>query len=117
MGDYTAIEATPSTTHIAFKDRRAAESFYVGLNGKPLPGREDTLSLAWVPNGTPSIAPPAKEEQQGEAMEVEPSRKEESAEAKGEGKEEKVEKEEREEGEVQQGDMDYEVADESEWIE
>lgn len=47
-------------------------------------------------------------------MDVDPSKKEESAEAKHEAKEEK---EEKEEGEVHQGDMDYEVADESEWIE
>lgn len=111
-----AIEATPSTTHIVFKDRRTAENFYAGVNGKPLPGQEDTLTLAWVANNTPSIASPAKEEQHGEAMDVEPSKKEESAEARHEEKEEKVEKEEKEEGEVQQGDMDYEVADESEWI-
>ena len=47
-------------------------------------------------------------------MGAEPSRNEESAETKHGGKDEK---EEQEDGEVQQGDMDYEVADENEWIE
>lgn len=108
------MESTPSTTHISFKDRKAAESFYAGLNGKPLPGQEDTLAVAWVPNGSASLVPPAKEEPPGGDMDVEPSRKEESAEVK---QDEKQVKEEKEEGEVQQGEMDYEVADESEWIE
>lgn len=103
------METTPSTTHISFKERRTAESFLADLNGKTLPEQEDTLTIEWVPNGTPGLVASEKEEQRGEGMDVEHG-KEEAAEEKHE------EAEEAEEGEVQHGDMDYEVADdEYEW--
>lgn len=107
------METTPSTTHISFKERRAAESFLADLNGKTLPEQEDTLTIEWVPNGTSSLVVSEKEEQRDETMDVEHG-KEELANEPAEGKYEEEEEEE-EEGEVQQGDMDYEVADEHEW--
>ena len=81
------------------------------LHGKSLPGQEDTLTVTWVPNGAPSIVPPGKDEQRDEAMDAEPSNAGDLVETRHE------EKEDKEEGEVQQGEMDYEVADENEWIE
>ena len=105
------MESTPSATHISFKDRKTAETFYAGLNGKSLPEQKETLAVAWVPNGSPGLLPPAKEGQNGRGMDVEPSRKDEPAGVKQEDGDVKQVKQE--EGEVE---MDYEVADEDEWI-
>ena len=110
IGEYTAIESTSSETRVSFKDRRSAEAFFAGVNEKSLPEQEDTLTASWIPNGAANLTPPTKEEPRGDGMEVEASNKEESEGANRE------EREEREEGEVTQGEMDYEVADESEWI-
>ncbi|SPN99588.1 uncharacterized protein DNG_02440 [Cephalotrichum gorgonifer] len=113
IGEFTAVESTPSTTHIAFKDRKTAEAFFNGLNEKTIPGEEDTLVVTWVPNGTASLLPSAKAEQGSRAMDVEPRKEEKSEEAKKEAEED----EEEEEGEVKEDGevMDYEVADEHEW--
>jgi hypothetical protein len=96
---------------VAFKDRKTAESFYSGLNGKTLPGQEETLTLTWVPNGTPSIAAAANGDGAGESGAVEPGQKSELEE---DGQEGHDAAEEMEEGEIQ-GEMDYEVADEADW--
>lgn len=99
------METTPSITHISFKERRTAESFLANLNGKTLPEQEDTLTIEWVPNSTPSLVTSEKEEPRDEGMDLEHGKEEPAAEKH----------EEMEEGEVQHGDMDYEVADDYEW--
>ncbi|CAI4210630.1 unnamed protein product [Parascedosporium putredinis] len=57
IGEFTAVETTPSTTHVTFKDRKTAEMFFVQVNNNTLPGVEGTLEAAWIPNATPRLRP------------------------------------------------------------
>ncbi|RDA95219.1 hypothetical protein CP533_1832 [Ophiocordyceps camponoti-saundersi (nom. inval.)] len=53
LGEFEAVETTPSVTHVSFQDRRTAEKFYNGLHGKELPGVEGRLDLSWVKTSVP----------------------------------------------------------------
>jgi hypothetical protein len=56
-GEFESIEPGAENTYVSFQDRKTAEKFYFGLQGKGLPGVDANLELSWVQGAPPPPAP------------------------------------------------------------
>lgn len=59
-GEFESIEPGTQSTYVSFQDRKTAEKFYFGLQGKGLPGVDANLELSWVQGASAAPAPVVK---------------------------------------------------------
>lgn len=121
-GEFSDIHIDQATTHITFKDRKTGEQFMFGVTaaGKnQIPGLEEKLELSWVNSAPKKVGAAAAggatgEDGDGDALMA--SGLEDAAKEKAVGLADNGADDDTtaaagvnlEEGEVDQGDMDYE---------
>ncbi|KAK3182343.1 hypothetical protein K4F52_006345 [Lecanicillium sp. MT-2017a] len=59
-GEFESIEPGTQSTYVSFQDRKTAEKFYFGLQGKGLPGVDANLELSWVQGASAAPTPAVK---------------------------------------------------------
>lgn len=106
MGEFESVDTTPSVTHVSFRDRKTAETFYYSLHGNQLPGVQGKLELSWMNSPLPPVD--LKSLAQDEAAAAAPG---DAMDGMDEEKEEGEVRERERDGDQRAVNMDYEVGD------
>jgi hypothetical protein len=127
VGEFEDIQSAPDTTHISFVDRKTAEAFMHSLANSTIPGIDSKLELSWIASmARPPVSTPSAELPLEGSLNSQPVKNLDQAEdtamsgvvgggvasprSPGRGKSGDKPREDQ-----QEENMDYEVADETDW--